>query len=267
MLIAPARRVRESLLSTLMLSSLALVSLAAGCSKGGSSMLSEGEDSGLPNPPGDLAMHAHDAATGGDAGSGGDAGPGVDLARMVDAAPPPDLAPLSTDPFEPASCGGGLLNLASKFPAGSSAVVLATYTMKYESRPCTDFTGCGSWGPATPSWAPSGSGKVWLKVTGSGIVVAVVDNSAGSAYGTPIYNLGMDCALKGSLWDCGTYHDTEIAEGANFLRFEGKDKFSGVELPVSGDVRDTCARFFGTVAGKKSSGSYKEYRGGFIVHY
>ncbi len=116
---------------------------------------------------------------------------------------------------------------------GGSAAVLATYTMKYEQRSCTDFTGCGSWGPATPSWGPSGSGKVWLKVTASGIIVAVVDNSAGSAYGTPLYTLGMDCTLK----------------------------------PVFGKVLATCARFYGSVKGVKTAGSYKEYRGGFLLRY
>ncbi|HNN50708.1 MAG TPA: hypothetical protein PKO07_06770 [Pseudomonadota bacterium] len=178
----------------------------------------------------------------------------------------PDLA-IPNDPHIPASCTGAQLNLASKFPMGASYVVLANYTMKYEQRSCTDFTGCGSWGPSTPSWGPSGSGKVYLKVTGTGIIVAVVDNSAGSAYGTPVYNLGMDCALSAGVWNCGRYHDTEIVEGANFLKFEGKDKFSGVELPVFGEVLANCARFYGTVQGVKTAGSYKEYRGGFLLRY
>lgn len=262
MLIAKLRT-RSSLLPSLMFSSLALVSLAAGCSKGGSPTDPDQPDSGGPGgSPGDMAMvHNHDASTVEDGGAGSD------LARSPDLATSPDLAPPVTDPFDPASCGGSLLNLASKFPSGSSAVILGPYTMTYQSRPCTDFTGCGAWGPATPSWAPSGSGNVWLKVTGSGIIVAVVDGSAGSAYGTPVYNLGMDCALTGSTWDCHTYYDTEVAEGANILKFEGKDKFSGVELPIAGDVRDHCARFYGQVDGYKSSGSYKQYRGGFLIRY
>jgi hypothetical protein len=53
----------------------------------------------------------------------------------------------------------------------------------------------------------------------------------------------------------------------NFLKFEGKDKFSGVELPVYGVVLANCARFYGTVQGVKSAGSYKEYRGGFLLRY
>lgn len=158
----------------------------------------------------------------------------------------PDLA-VSNDPHDPSSCTGAPLVLASKFPMGASVVVLAPYTMKYEQRSCTDFTGCGSWGPSTPSWGPSGSGKVWLKVTTGGIIVAVVDNNAGSASGTPVYNLGMDCALGAGVWNCNRYRDTEIVEGANFLKFEGKDKFSGVELPVYGVVLANCARFYGTV--------------------
>lgn len=178
----------------------------------------------------------------------------------------PDLA-VSNDPHDPSSCTGAPLVLASKFPMGASVVVLAPYTMKYEQRSCTDFTGCGSWGPSTPSWGPSGSGKVWLKVTTGGIIVAVVDNNAGSASGTPIYNLGMDCALGAGVWNCDRYRDTEIVEGANFLKFEGKDKFSGVELPVYGVVLTNCARFYGTVQGVKSAGSYKEYRGGFLLRY
>lgn len=178
----------------------------------------------------------------------------------------PDLA-VSNDPHDPSSCTGAPLVLASKFPMGASAVVLAPYSMKYEQRSCTDFTGCGTWGPSTPSWGPSGSGKLWLKVTASGIIVAVVDNNAGSAYGTPVYNLGMDCTLSAGVWSCDRYRDTEIAEGANFLKFEGKDKFSGVELPIFGEVLANCARFYGTVKGVKTAGSYKEYRGGFLLRY
>ena len=77
----------------------------------------------------------------------------------------------------------------------------------------------------------------------------------------------MDCALTGSVWDCGRYHDTEIAEGANFLKFEGRDKFSGTELPVQGELHASCARFFGTATGTKAAGAYKEYRGGFLMRY
>ncbi len=189
---------------------------------------------------------------------------GADLA-LLDLAMP-DLAQ-SNDPHDAASCTGAELLFASKFSSGANNVVLATYSMTYEQRSCTDFTGCGSWGPATPSWGPSGSGKLYLKVTGTGIIPAVVDNKAGSAYGTPVYNLGMDCAQKSGVWDCGEYRDTEIVEGSNFLRFEGKDKFTGVTLPIVGEIRATCARFYGSVKGAKTSGSYKEYRGGFLVRY
>jgi hypothetical protein len=139
--------------------------------------------------------------------------------------------------------------------------------MKYQQRACTDFTGCGPWEAATPSWGPSGSGKIYLVVTGTGIIVAVVDNNAGSAYGTPVYKLGMNCTLKGEVWDCGEYVDTEIVEGANFLRFDGKDKFSGTTLPVSGEVRAACARFYGSNKGPKKDGAYKEFRGGFVARY
>lgn len=193
----------------------------------------------------------------------------ADLAALDLATPDlamPDLAP-PNDPHDPTSCTGPALVFSSKFPMGANNVVLATYTMKYEQRSCTTFTGCGSWGPASPSWGPSGSGKLYLKVTGAGIIPAVVDNRAGSAYGTPLYNLGMDCGQKGSAWDCSNYCDTEIAEGANCLRFEGRDKFSGVMLPVSGEVLGSCARFYGTVKGVTTAGSYKEYRGGFVVRY
>jgi len=110
-------------------------------------------------------------------------------------------------------------------------------------------------------------GKLWLKVTAGGIIVAIVDNNAGSAYGTPVYNLGMDCTLSAGVWNCDRYRDTEIVEGSNFLKFEGKDKFSGVELPVYGEVLASCARFYGTVQGVKTAGSYKEYRGGFLLRY
>ena len=236
------------------------LSLVCACSRGG-------------NPASNL-----DAATADDAGMLADAGtldaarspdsaPAYDLAVPRDATVLPDLVPASNDPSDPSSCSGPMLALASKIPAGDSVAVLGLYTMQYQQRSCTDFTGCGSWGPATPSWGPSGSGKVWLKVTGTGIITAVVDNSAGSAYGTPITNLGMDCALSGGLWDCGSYHDTEIVEGANSLKFEGHDKFSGVGLPIQGDVRANCARFFGSATGTKSAGSYKEYRGGFLLRY
>lgn len=225
-----------------------------GCSQGGST------PSGTDVPSADLSV-----MTPGDGGTSDDMAVSAADLSMPDLSMP-DLA-LSNDPHNPASCTGAPLNLASKFPMGASNVVLATYTMKYEQRSCTDFTGCGSWGPATPTWGPSGSGKVYLKVTGTGIIVAVVDNSAGSAYGTPVYNLGMDCAQSAGVWDCGRYRDTEIIEGANFLKFEGKDKFSGVELPVYGEVLANCARFYGTVQGVKSAGSYKEYRGGFLLRY
>ncbi len=228
------------------------VLLWAACSQGGAGST----DGNTPGTARDLSILATD-----DGGTGSD----FSVATVADLAMP-DLA-VSTDPHEPSSCTGAPLALASKIPMGGSAAVLATYTMKYEQRSCTDFTGCGGWGPATPSWGPSGSGKVWLKVTASGIIVAVVDNSAGSAYGTPVYNLGMDCTLKAGVWDCGRYVDTEIVEGANFLKFEGKDKFSGVELPVFGEVLATCARFYGSVKGVKTAGSYKEYRGGFLLRY
>lgn len=110
-------------------------------------------------------------------------------------------------------------------------------------------------------------GKIWLKVTAGGIIVALVDNNAGSASGAPVYNLGMDCTLGAGVWSCDRYRDTEIVEGANFLKFEGKDKFSGVELPIYGEVLATCARFYGTVQGVKTTGSYKQYRGGFLLRY
>jgi hypothetical protein len=139
--------------------------------------------------------------------------------------------------------------------------------MRYQQRPCTDFTGCGSWVSATPSWGPSGSGKIWLKVTGTAIIAAVVDGSAGSAYGTPIYNLGMDCTLSAGLWNCGDYVDTEIVEGANFLRFGGRDKFSGSRLPIQGELHTNCARLFGSVVGPKTAGAYTEYRGGAVLRY
>ncbi len=242
----------HALCSGLLCAAATVTLLLGGCTEGGN------VPSGMGLPGADLSFAA------------GDGGDSSDLSVVSDMAMPdlsmPDLA-VSNDPHNPASCTGAPLNLASKFPMGASTVVLGPYTMKYESRPCTDFTGCGTWGPATPSWGPSGSGKIYLKVTATGIIVAVVDNSAGSAYGTPVYNLGMDCALKTGVWDCGRYHDTEIVEGANFLKFEGKDKFSGVELPVFGEVLANCARFYGTVQGVKSAGSYKEYRGGFLLRY
>lgn len=110
-------------------------------------------------------------------------------------------------------------------------------------------------------------GKLWLKVTAGGIIVAIVDNNAGSAYGTPVYNLGMDCTLSAGVWNYDHTAIPEIVEGSNFLKFEGKDKFSGVELPVYGEVLASCARFYGTVQGVKTAGSYKEYRGGFLLRY
>jgi len=38
-------------------------------------------------------------------------------------------------------------------------------------------------------------------------------------------------------------------------------------LPVSGEVLGSCAHFYGTVKGVTTAGSYKEYRGGFVVRY
>lgn len=234
------------------------VCLSVGCSQGGS------QSDGGGGSAADLSVTPSGDPNADLSGTGGQDLAAVDLGKPD--LTMPDLAQ-SNDPHDAASCTGAALVFASKFPMGANNVVLATYTMTYEQRSCTDFTGCGSWGPATPSWGPSGSGKLYLKVTGSGIIPAVVDNKAGSAYGTPVYNLGMDCTQKSGVWDCGEYRDTEIVEGSNFLRFEGKDKFSGVTLPISGEILATCARFYGTAKGVKSSGSYKEYRGGFLVRY
>ena len=50
-------------------------------------------------------------------------------------------------------------------------------------------------------------GKIWLKVTAGGIIVALVDNNAGSASGAPVYNLGMDCTLGAGVWSCDRYRD------------------------------------------------------------
>ncbi len=104
-------------------------------------------------------------------------------------------------------------------------------------------------------------------MTSAAIIVALVDHSAGSAYGTPVYNLGADCASSGAKWNCGTYHDTEIREGANTLRFGGKDKFSGVSPTITGSILATCSQFGGSVKGPTYDGAWTEYRVGLLVRY
>jgi hypothetical protein len=96
---------------------------------------------------------------------------------------PPSTCTDSDDPFNPASCNGPLLDLPSKFLPGAKVAALANYTLAYQSRACTQFTGCGAWAKTTPSWGPSGKGTIWLKVTSTGIIAALVDHSAGSVYG------------------------------------------------------------------------------------
>jgi len=174
------------------------------------------------------------------------------------------------DPFNPTSCKGQPLNLVNHIKPGAAFGVLLNYTLFYQRRTCTKFTGCGDWEPAKPSWGPSGTGAIFIKVTSTGLILAIVDRNAGSVYGTPRVNLGMDCKrieADGSIWDCGRYYDTEISEGVNFLKFEGKDKFSGVELPIRGDFRSSCLRIYGNMTGKESAGSYFEYRGGFATNF
>jgi hypothetical protein len=189
-------------------------------------------------------------------------------ATLPDLSAPPDLSPPDTDPFDPASCTGPLLDLSSKMPAGASTAVLGPYTASYRERACTSFTGCGAWGPAAPSWGPSGSGSVWLKVTNSGIIVSVVDDNAGSAYGTPVYDLGMDCSFASSLWSCGEYYDTEVVNGANLMYFGGSGAdFSGETIQVTGDVRATCARFYGDIQTTAVDASYTEYQLAFLLEY
>jgi hypothetical protein len=179
---------------------------------------------------------------------------------------PPASCTDSNSPFDPKSCSGAVLNLASKFTPGAKATQLANYTLAYEQRPCTQFTNCGPWVKATPSYGPSGQGTIWLKVTATGIIAALVDKSAGSQYGTPIYNLGADCTYKTN-WDCGSYHDTEIVEGGNTLKFGGTDKFSGVTPQISGSLLSTCGQFGGSIKGPTSGGTWTEYRVGLLVHY
>lgn len=113
----------------------------------------------------------------------------------------------------------------------------------------------------------SGKGTIWLKVVATGIVVALVDHNAGSSSGTPVYNLGADCKLSDKLWNCGQYHDTEIREGVNFLRFGGSDKFHGVSPTLEGPVNQNCAQWSGSIKDTTVNGSWNEYRVGLLVKY
>merc|ERR1711934_259992 len=167
----------------------------------------------------------------------------------------------SVDPWDNSSCTGGPLNLASKLPPGVSQVVLRNYTNIYQKRLCNSFSGCTAWEAATPSYGPSGTGSVWIRVVTAGLIISIVDSRAGSSSGQPAYKMGMDCALKNGMWDCGRYRDTEVREGINFLKFGGSGKFSGVELPFGGYVNARCARFFGSVATSKVANQWTEYRG------
>lgn len=192
---------------------------------------------------------------------------------------PPSSCGNASDPFDPRSCTGDNLNLGSKFAPGTSsyswmtdiigakAAALANYTLTYGKRDCTQFTGCGEWGPVTPSWGPSGKGTIWLKVTNTGIVATLVDHNAGSSSGTPIYNLGADCSFSSNVWSCGQYRDTEIREGINFLRFESSGKFGGVSPSLVGSILTSCARFSGSAKGTTSNGAWAEYRVGLLAQF
>ncbi len=105
-------------------------------------------------------------------------------------------------------------------------------------------------------------------MTSGGIIVSVVDNNAGSAYGTPVYDLGMDCSFASSLWSCGEYADTEIAAGANLMYFGGTGDWSGTTMQVS---KATSARpahaSTATPSFQSANASYTEYQLAFLLEY
>jgi hypothetical protein len=61
-------------------------------------------------------------------------------------------------PFDPSSCLGKTpFDMAKKFTPGSTVARFINYTMQYQRRDCTQFTGCGPWGPTQPSYGGNGN--------------------------------------------------------------------------------------------------------------
>jgi hypothetical protein len=75
------------------------------------------------------------------------------------------VAMAKISPFDPASCTGKTpMNMASKFAPGGQVARFLNYSLLYERRDCTQFTGCTPWTSTQPNWGgangsgPSGSG-------------------------------------------------------------------------------------------------------------
>ena len=171
-----------------------------------------------------------------------------------DAGAPPDSGAPNNDAFDPASCSGGApLDFVSKFNAGASEAVLASYQIVLRKRQCNSVTGCSPWQATTEHAGPSGHGQATLAV--NPVRLVLVGDEASSAYGTAHINLGTTCTLSGGTVSCDDYYVTETSHGAWPYLVGPRDRhyrvgndgidgyhIDGDNVKLSGVITNHCAR-------------------------
>lgn len=229
--------------------------------EGGGSHGGDGGGAGLDGGNTDGGPHGGDGGSGPDAGSSAEDGSAAEGGGGDGSAAGPDGganpegggdAGATSDPFDPASCGGAPLTEAQAaqfFQPGATQATIGTYTIEMRQRSCNPVTGCGSWGaPATGLGAVLGGGTqplggtIFLNVEGTTVVLALQDHTEEKPY-----SMGATCStVDGTPVTCGGYSydigDQWGGSGGLFPTMGGLTDVNSADVLLAGVLTEQCLR-------------------------